>query len=69
MNDLDLESSHLPALPSGETYPSTFVSYTRLLLGGSCGLLWKRLPSMGGLSDPWTALPALLLCSIQHPGP
>lgn len=64
-NDLDLESSHLRAFPSGETHPSAFVSYARLLLDGSCGLHWKWLPRMAGLSNPWPALPVLLSCAAS----
>ena len=67
-NDPDLESSPLPALSCGETYPGASASYTRLLLGGSCGLLWKWLPSTAGLSDPWRAMSTLPSCAASSTG-
>lgn len=62
-----LKSIPLPALSIGITNPSAFVSYTRFLLGGSCGLLWKQLLSTAGLSDPRTTMSMVpILGSIQH---
>lgn len=65
-----LKSIPLPAFSIGITNPSTFVSYTRFLLGGSCGLLWKQLLSTAGLSNPRTAMPVVpTLGSFQHQDP
>lgn len=58
----------LHSVSSRETYLSASVSYTRLMLGGSCGLLWKSLLSATGRSLDSPAC-IVLSCGIQHQDP